>query len=142
MIILFTILSFTTVSRRDIYWDQYLKYLQFNKKIFITVNPGFDFAATLENNQPIERKPDALLHGLEYFKPAEICSSEYAAVTILYDKQLTTSISTKDNSFYDTIVFRSVDKGLYKSDYIFPVTDSDYIISVVPDLEIKLYCLY
>ena len=148
LIILFTTISFTTVSRRDIYWDQYLKYLEFNRKIFVLINPilinnqFIEFGVTLENNHPIERKPDALLHGLEYFKPAEICSSEYAAVTILYDKQLTTSISTKDNSFYDTIVLRSVDKGLYKSDYIFPVTDSDYIISVVPDLEIKLYCLY
>ena len=141
-ILLLLALSFTTVNRRDIYWDQYLKYSKFNDVVFVTTNPGVNFYATIPNKNSVKREADAIFSGLEYFNPTNICSSKYAAITIFSDSSLTTSISTKDNTFYDTIVFRKMDNGIFKLDYVFPIKDSDYVISVLPDVKIKLYCLY
>ena len=141
-VIFSSLLSFSCWKTENIYWDQYVKFSKFQNIVVVPTAPSTHWWYTiLTNAKYSEKEPDKYINGMSYFKPYNICQTDYIAFTTTNNRDFQPLVLSKGLEFFKYVLAVKIDKAKYKFDYILPVDNKEYKIIVPPDLKINCYCI-
>lgn len=138
-VILFILTSFSYIYRKNIFWDEHVKFLKFQKEVCVTTDYFFYFK--LRNNQAELKNPDFTFRGVEYFNPSDYCSGKSVGITAPYEEETALLIVDKKEKFSDKIYVKPIGENGYGFHYILPADDNEYRIIIKPKNKISGYCL-
>ncbi len=142
-IILLLIIRFSHCRYENIYWNEFTKFSQLQKEVFVPILPPPNWYAKLTSGVEENAPPYFVTNGMSYFNPSKICN-KYTGISIETDNPgyakvfMITDLSRSNIRYFN---FYPVDNKNYKSNFVIPVADTDIQIILPPELKINCYCL-
>lgn len=143
LFIILLFLCFSYCRYDNIYWNEFIKFSEFQKETFVPILPDFNWYAKLTSKAAEDAEPDFISSGLQYFNPSKLCG-RYAGLSVetdnlKYSKEY--MISDKSYEFIKYFKFYHVNGTRYKSNVIIPAFDKDIQVVLPPNLKINCYCI-